>query len=151
MDMSAATPSYLLPKTASGQRNWSHAAVNPTQNWENRNAPPQVEGDFMDLLDIINPLQHIPVVSTIYRAITGDTINPVGNIMGGMLFGGPLGFLSGIGNTLMAQATGGDVGDHLLAALTDSSPAVTAQSASAHYDKSSRLADTFADKNVIKI
>ena len=27
---------------------------------------------FHDLLDTINPLQHLPVVSTIYRAITGD-------------------------------------------------------------------------------
>ena len=27
-----------------------------------------------DFLDIINPLQHIPVVSTVYRAITGDKI-----------------------------------------------------------------------------
>ena len=27
---------------------------------------------FSDLLDIINPLQQLPIVSTIYRAITGD-------------------------------------------------------------------------------
>jgi len=29
---------------------------------------------FSDLLDIINPLQHIPIASTICRAITGDRI-----------------------------------------------------------------------------
>ena len=29
---------------------------------------------FHDFLSIINPLQHLPVISTIYRAITGDTI-----------------------------------------------------------------------------
>ncbi|HEY4164992.1 MAG TPA: hypothetical protein VGM59_18140, partial [Dongiaceae bacterium] len=28
-----------------------------------------------DFLDVINPLQHIPIVSQIYRAITGDQIN----------------------------------------------------------------------------
>ena len=31
---------------------------------------------FADVLDIINPLQHIPVVSTLYRSLTGDTIAP---------------------------------------------------------------------------
>ena len=30
---------------------------------------------FLDFLDIINPLQHIPVVSTIYRDLTGDTLD----------------------------------------------------------------------------
>src|SRR5690349_12138760 len=42
---------------------------------------------FGALLDAINPLQHIPVVSTIYRAATGDTIGPAPRIMGGALFG----------------------------------------------------------------
>ena len=27
---------------------------------------------FGDILDLINPLQHIPIVGTIYRAVTGD-------------------------------------------------------------------------------
>ena len=30
---------------------------------------------FADFLDIINPLQHIPVLSTLYRHLTGDTID----------------------------------------------------------------------------
>ncbi|MEQ8427368.1 MAG: hypothetical protein RLT87_12835 [Gammaproteobacteria bacterium] len=46
---------------------------------------------FADLLDIINPLQHIPLVGSIYRHITGDEIKPVMKIAGGALFGGPLG------------------------------------------------------------
>ena len=29
---------------------------------------------FSDVLDIVNPLHHIPVVSTVYRMITGDEI-----------------------------------------------------------------------------
>ena len=31
---------------------------------------------FSDLMDIINPLQHIPVVSSIYRSLSGDEIDP---------------------------------------------------------------------------
>lgn len=46
---------------------------------------------FGDVLDVINPLQHIPIVSTIYRAITGDEISNGARIAGGALYGGPMG------------------------------------------------------------
>lgn len=46
---------------------------------------------FGDLIDIVNPLQHIPIVNTIYRKISGDTIAPAMEIAGGALFGGPFG------------------------------------------------------------
>ncbi len=46
---------------------------------------------FGDLIDIINPLQHIPVLGTIYRKISGDAIDPAARVAGGALFGGPLG------------------------------------------------------------
>lgn len=46
---------------------------------------------FGDIIDIVNPLQHIPIVSNIYRKITGDVIAPAMEIAGGALFGGPLG------------------------------------------------------------
>ena len=48
---------------------------------------PADTGDFSfhDLLNIVNPLQHLPVISTIYRAITGDTIKPFDKIAGDTL------------------------------------------------------------------
>ncbi len=46
---------------------------------------------FGDIIDIINPLQHIPIVNSIYRKITGDTIAPSMQIAGDALFGGPIG------------------------------------------------------------
>ena len=46
---------------------------------------------FGEIFDTLNPLQHIPVVSNIYRAITGDGISSFANIAGGALFGGPVG------------------------------------------------------------
>ena len=49
---------------------------------------------FADVIDIVNPLQHIPVISTFYRKLTGDTIDPAMRIAGGALFGGPLGALA---------------------------------------------------------
>lgn len=47
--------------------------------------------NFADIIDIINPLQHIPIVNSIYRKITGDVIAPSMQIAGDALFGGPIG------------------------------------------------------------
>jgi len=46
---------------------------------------------FGDVLDVINPLHHIPLVGNVYRKLSGDTIAPAARIGGGALFGGPLG------------------------------------------------------------
>lgn len=79
---------------------------------------PHVELSFGDFLDIINPLQHIPIVSTIYRAITGDEIAGPARILGGFLFGGPVGLVAGIVNAVTAEANDGrDLGETALAAL----------------------------------
>lgn len=131
------------PTTASGKRNWSWHAVHGDVPKPGADTVPEHEGGFADLIDIINPLQHIPIVGNIYRAITGDTINPVGRILGGGLFGGPIGFLSGIGSTLVAEGTGKDVGEHLLASLFDdqssSNSSTSVAQASARYDAASRI------------
>ncbi len=55
---------------------------------------------FGDLIDIVNPLQHIPVVNNVYQNITGDTINPVMKIAGGALYGGPIGALFALVTTI---------------------------------------------------
>ena len=47
--------------------------------------------NFKDIIDLINPLQHIPIVGRIYRAITNDEIAPGIRVAGGSLFGGPMG------------------------------------------------------------
>ncbi len=72
---------------------------------------------FTDVLDIINPLQHLPVVSTLYRALTGDTITPGARMVGGAIFGGPTGFAAAVFNNAMVDHTGKDAGDTVLAAL----------------------------------
>lgn len=72
---------------------------------------------FWDLLDIVNPLQHIPIVSTIYRAVTGDTIDPGARIAGGTLFGGPIGMVVSLVSAMVEEDTGKDPGEHALALL----------------------------------
>ena len=73
---------------------------------------------FGDLLDIINPLQHIPVVSTLYRALTGDEISPGARLAGGGLFGGMPGLAFAAANQLIETDTGQDLGEHMIAAVT---------------------------------
>lgn len=74
---------------------------------------------FETLLDIINPLQHIPFVATIYRAITGDEIAAPARLIGGVLFGGPIGFASAVANMLLEEASGNDLAGHALAFVGD--------------------------------
>ena len=73
---------------------------------------------FGDFLDIINPLQHIPVISTIYRSISGDDIEPGSRIAGGALFGGGFGLAGALVNAVIEDSTGKDLGDHALAMFT---------------------------------
>jgi hypothetical protein len=73
---------------------------------------------FGDFLDVINPLQHIPVVSTLYRELTGDEISPAARMAGGALFGGPIGFAAATVNSVVEMSTGSDVGETVIAAIT---------------------------------
>ncbi len=79
---------------------------------------------FRQLLSELNPLQYVPVVGTIYRAVTGDTIPDSARIAGSLvvsgLIGGPVGLAASVGITLLEQLTGVDpekLGDKLLANL----------------------------------
>jgi hypothetical protein len=75
---------------------------------------------FHDLLSIINPLQHIPVIGTLYRAITGDTIGVPEKIAGDALYGGLWGAVSSLADAAFQAATGKDFGDTVLALFTGS-------------------------------
>lgn len=59
--------------------------------------------NFRDVLDLINPIQHIPILGNIYRSITGDIAAPAIRIAGGALFGGPLGAAFAAANVALKQ------------------------------------------------
>ncbi len=69
------------------------------------------ETSFADFLDIINPLQHIPVVSSVYRAVTGDEISPEAKLAGSALYCGAFG-IAGVFNLFSNFITGKSVTDH---------------------------------------
>jgi len=79
-----------------------------------------IEGDlsFDDLIDVLNPLQHLPIVSTVYRAITGDQIQPHARAIGSGLYGGPIGFLAAGAAMAIEEAVGASP-DAVLADLFD--------------------------------
>lgn len=70
---------------------------------------------FYDFLDIINPLQHIPVISTLYRHLTDDKIDIPEKVAGDTLYGGVFGLVASLGNVLFQEITGKDVGDTVYA------------------------------------
>lgn len=78
---------------------------------------------FGDLLDMANPLQHIPLVNSVYRDITGDNIRPIGKIVGGSVYGGPIGFASGLVNAMVEDKTGKDITDTVLSLNASNLPA----------------------------
>jgi len=68
-----------------------------------------------DLLDVVNPLQHLPVVGTVYRSITGDKIGDVEKVAGDTLYGGPIGLVSSLADLAFEKVTGKDFGDTVMA------------------------------------
>ncbi|MDD5585669.1 MAG: hypothetical protein PHY92_01765 [Alphaproteobacteria bacterium] len=91
-------------------------SIKPASSWRVDRSAAEVGHDvedfgWDDLLDVLNPLQHIPVLGTIYREMTGDTIKPVARVAGDVLFGAVTGSLivSGIVSAVSAayeQQTG---------------------------------------------
>jgi len=70
---------------------------------------------FGDVIDMINPLQHLPVIGALYRKFTGDTIKPMSNIIGGAIFGGPIGAVSSTVNVVVKSTTGKDIAENAFA------------------------------------
>ena len=57
-------------------------------------APIPGQASFDEILRAMNPLHHLPGVGTIYRAATGERIQPAFRVLGGLLYGGVSGLFS---------------------------------------------------------
>ena len=85
-------------------------------------APPEHHITFREVLSALNPLQYLPVVGTIYRAVTGDQIpdavRRIGSLIVSGLLGGPVGVVINLAVTAAEKISGvdlDDVGQKLLA------------------------------------
>jgi hypothetical protein len=76
---------------------------------------PSGQFGWKDVLDIINPLQHIPIVSQIYQAITGDKMNGAAELLGAIPFGplGGVGMIAAVADLAIRDVTGKDIGGNL--------------------------------------
>ncbi|ADE14227.1 hypothetical protein Nhal_1055 [Nitrosococcus halophilus Nc 4] len=72
---------------------------------------------FGDLLDVVNPLHHLPVVGSFYRELSGDTIDPASRLAGSALFGGPIGAAVAAANVALEHFSGDDIEGHVVALL----------------------------------
>ena len=100
------------------------ASVTPTSQTAAASQAKPRHGFFRTLLSELNPLQYLPVVGTIYRALTGDTIPEAARLAGSLvvsgLTGGPVGVALNVGTTALEHALGLDperLGARLLADL----------------------------------
>ncbi len=100
---------------------------------------------FREILSALNPLQYIPVIGTIYRAVTGDQIpeplRRIGSLVASFLMGGPVGALVNVGVFAAEKITGfdldktaqaalhGDLPDAPVVASATAAPAQTAMAA----------------------
>jgi hypothetical protein len=79
-------------------------------------APEQPGVSFHDVLSALNPLQYVPVVGNIYRAMTGDTppepARIIGSFIASGLAGGPIGLAINAAVTAAEKITGIDP-DHI--------------------------------------
>ena len=92
-------------------------ASNKTDTQVPANASQQEKLGLVDLLDVINPLQHIPGVASIYREVTGDEISAPARVAGGTLYGAIPGFFVSAFNAILEQESGNDLGGHMIAAV----------------------------------
>ena len=124
---SAAQPRHILtfvendrmagsvPKWSKATQRGNEIALNSTENslqqLANAGAVETQETPFGfgDVLDMINPLHHIPIVGHMYREMSGDEIKPSGQIIGGAVFGGAIGAGAGLVNVIAQAETGKDV------------------------------------------
>lgn len=94
-------------ETASAPQDFE-SALALSSGKENRQDPASAEQGYglYDVLDVINPLQHIPVVNLLYRGITGDEMGAPARILGSSLYGGPVGAVMAVIDTVVEQETG---------------------------------------------
>jgi hypothetical protein len=104
-------PTKLERFTAEGRRSASVVSYDSSSASAQKTNDKDDAFSFWDLVDAINPLQHIPLVNNLYRNLTGDKIGSFARIAGGGLFGGFIGAALGGVNAIVAHETGQDMGE----------------------------------------
>ncbi len=107
-------------------------AVTPPTVQRKSNEPEETLADrmsvgFDDLLDVVNPLQQLPVVSSVYREATGESISIPARLAGGFLFGGLPGLIGSAAMVAFEEVTGDSVLGHIGSLLEDGTERAAAE------------------------
>ena len=80
---------------------------------------PAAEGEItlQDVADTLNPLNHIPFISTLYHEFTDSKPSTGSQLAGGALYGGPIGFVASLANVIYEGITGKGIDETIVAAL----------------------------------
>jgi hypothetical protein len=120
MSVDASSSTAIAPQTAANSQAGTQANSKST-------ASSDWDFSFHNLLDIVNPLQHLPIIGTLYRAITGSHIGIPEKIAGDALYGGVWGAVSGVADAAFEAVTGKDFGSTVLALFQGSHQTQLAQ------------------------
>jgi hypothetical protein len=117
---------WMTPMTAAASIATSNTVV-----YQVPSAPVSDTGlTFRDVLSDMNPLQYLPVVGTLYRAVTGDTIprplREAGSLLVSGLMGGPAGVVANLAVLGLEKLTGIDLEDLEQSAIAALTPGVSA-------------------------
>lgn len=150
----------LAPHTAAASTGWTQKYQATCRAGDGRTAgtmpvyqcPPGERKGFLGflgaLVDVINPLQHIPFIGNIYRNITGDQLNPVARVVGSTLYGGPMGAGMSMASIAVESHSGQDIGHTMLAAFD---PAAGAPAALAENVQVASVATAHSSASAAKI
>lgn len=110
------TEAFASPQTPAQEKPTAsrpvEAAARSSQLEEVAHGPEQDESfGFWDFVDLINPLQHLPLIGTLYREATGDSIKPEVQVAGSILLGVATGSVvlsaaSAVASALLEQENG---------------------------------------------
>lgn len=75
---------------------------------------------FGTLVDTLNPLQHIPIISSLYRSYSGDDENAFSHVVGNTIYGGPISGIAAVLSEVYNAISGSDKPDATKTALADS-------------------------------
>jgi hypothetical protein len=85
---------------------------------------------FRDVVDAINPLNHIPIVSDVMKAQTGHHVSTASRLVGGTLLGGPIGFVASLASIIFEEGAGASPAEAAYAAITGEETTQVASNAS---------------------
>ncbi|MCU7834835.1 MAG: hypothetical protein KZQ83_06205 [gamma proteobacterium symbiont of Taylorina sp.] len=104
---SVTTKSHLEPQTQQDESFWGDDGFT-----------------LADVIDMVNPMQHLPVISKYYRELTADDCSEgsrlVGDLGFGILFSGAMGAVSAVANSTIRHETHQDISEHLIELANES-------------------------------